>query len=101
MVAGFYRGWLDTILMRFNDLVLSFPFLDLTFAKVSILRQTASSPGSFGLSATYNATDNGSFIAAGDINGDGYTDVIVNNPAAQMLQQTTAPGTFGAPTKLQ
>ena len=37
MVAGFYRGWLDTVLMRFNDLVLSFPFLILAVGLAAIL----------------------------------------------------------------
>ncbi|HTW04466.1 MAG TPA: ABC transporter permease [Streptosporangiaceae bacterium] len=37
MVAGFYRGWVDTVLMRFNDLVLSFPFLILAVGLAAIL----------------------------------------------------------------
>jgi VCBS repeat protein/FG-GAP repeat protein len=80
--------------------VLSFAFQDFGFSQVSILRQTSSSPGSFSLSASYNATDDASFMAAGDINGDGYTDLVVNNPASVMLQQTATPGTFAAPSAL-
>ncbi len=83
--------------------VLSFDFLDIDAdgqSLVSILRQTASSPGSFSLTATYNATLGGSFMAAGDINADGYTDLVVDDPAAVMLQQTATPGTFAAPKGL-
>jgi len=83
--------------------VLSFDFLDIDGdgqSQVSILRQTASSPGSFSVTATYNTTLGGSFMAAGDINGDGYTDLVVDNPPAVMLQQTATPGTFAAATGL-
>ena len=83
--------------------VLSFDFLDIDGdgqSQVSILRQTAGSPGSFSVTATYNTTLGGSFMAAGDINGNGYTDLIVDNPPAVMLQQTAAPGTFAAPKGL-
>jgi peptide/nickel transport system permease protein len=27
LVSGFYRGWIDTVVMRLNDVVLAFPFL--------------------------------------------------------------------------
>jgi hypothetical protein len=82
--------------------VLSFPFNSFnTPSQVSVLLQTSASPGTFGLAATYRATPLASFIGAGDINGDGYTDLVVNNPASVMLQQTAPPGTFGAPQALQ
>lgn len=81
--------------------VLSYPFDSFnTPSQVSVLRQTSASPGVFTLSASYAATPVASFMAAGDINGDGYTDVVVNNPPSVMLQQTAAPGTFGAPQGL-
>ncbi len=75
--------------------VLSFPFIGFnTPSQVSILRQSAGSPGSFSLTVTYNGPLSSSFIAAGDINGDGYTDLVLNNPASVMLQQPAMPGTF-------
>jgi hypothetical protein len=82
--------------------VLSFPFEAFnTPSQVSVLLQTSASPGTFTLAASYTATRTASFMGTGDINRDGYTDLVVNNPASVMLQQTTAPGTFGAPTALQ
>ncbi|MGH3628689.1 MAG: ABC transporter permease [Sciscionella sp.] len=37
LAAGYYRGWLDSIIMRANDVVLSFPFLILAVALAAIL----------------------------------------------------------------
>jgi hypothetical protein len=80
---------------------LSFPFEGFnTPSQVSVLLQSASSPGSFSLAHTYNATRSSSFLAAGDINGDGYTDLVVNNPPSVMSQQSAVPGTFAAPSGL-
>jgi FG-GAP-like repeat/FG-GAP repeat len=79
--------------------VLSFSFRAFNVpSQVSILRQSAASPGSFNLTATYQATVSTSFIAAGDMNGDGYTDLVINNPISILLQQTAMPGTFGPPS---
>jgi len=37
LAAGFYRGWLDSVLMRVNDTVLSFPFLVFAVGMAAIL----------------------------------------------------------------
>ena len=37
MIAGFYRGWVDPILSRITDVVLSFPFLILAVGLAAIL----------------------------------------------------------------
>jgi len=37
-IAGFFGGWLDNVLMRFADIVLSFPFLPLVLTIVAFLR---------------------------------------------------------------
>lgn len=37
MLAGYYRGWLDTVIVRANDVVLSFPFLILAVGLAAIM----------------------------------------------------------------
>lgn len=37
MLAGYYQGWLDTVIARANDVVLSFPFLILAVGLAAIL----------------------------------------------------------------
>lgn len=37
LLSGYYRGWTDTIIMRITDIVLSFPYILLVIAIVSIL----------------------------------------------------------------
>jgi ABC-type dipeptide/oligopeptide/nickel transport system permease subunit len=39
LVSGYFRGWIDTVLMRATDVVLSFPFLLLCIALVGIREQ--------------------------------------------------------------
>jgi hypothetical protein len=81
--------------------VLSFAFQGFQApSQVSILPQSATSPGSFSLAASYSAAGPSSFMAAGDVNGDGYTDLVINNPPSVLQQVTTAPGTFAAPRAL-
>ena len=37
MVAGYYRGWLDPVIMRITDVLLAFPFLILAVGLAAIL----------------------------------------------------------------
>ena len=37
MLAGFYRGWLDVVIMRFTDILLSFPVILLAIALLAFL----------------------------------------------------------------
>ncbi|HLI38964.1 MAG TPA: ABC transporter permease [Streptosporangiaceae bacterium] len=37
MISGFYRSWIDTVFMRLNDVVLSFPFLILAVGLAAML----------------------------------------------------------------
>jgi len=67
---------------------------------VSVVLQSATSPGSFSVTATYSTKNASSFMAAGDINGDGFVDLVVNNPVSELLQQPTAPGTFAPQSML-
>jgi len=49
VIAGFYRGWLDTVISRFMDLILSFPYLLFAIALLSIFNYV---PSFAGLSGT-------------------------------------------------
>jgi len=69
-------------------------------SQVSVLLQSSTSLGSFSRTATYATTEDADFLAAGDLNGDGYTDLAVNNPISRMAQQPALPGTFAAPLGL-
>ena len=69
-------------------------------SQISILLQSSSSAGSFSLSGTYRANADSDFFAVGDINGDGFNDLVTNNPPSVMLQQSASPGTFGAPAAM-
>lgn len=37
MIAGYYRGWVDTVIARLNDVLLAFPFLILAVGLAAIL----------------------------------------------------------------
>lgn len=75
---------------------------------VTVLLNTASSPGTFGTASNYQVVD-ANQIAIADVNGDGLLDIVtatgathplVNNVYTNLpgvlLQSAAAPGTFGA-----
>jgi hypothetical protein len=71
-----------------------------TPSRISVLLQSPTLRGRFGTPTTYDGPANGSFIATGDVNGDGRTDIVVNDGPSVMLQNATAAGVFGAPRPL-
>ncbi|WP_257314060.1 FG-GAP repeat domain-containing protein [Geothrix fuzhouensis] len=71
-----------------------------TPSKVTVLLQTAAHRGAFSVAAVLDGTMNANFIALGDLDGDGRTDLILNEGPSVMLQ-TAVPGTFGPPRSLR
>jgi hypothetical protein len=66
-----------------------------TPSKVSVLLQSSAIRGQFAMAATYDGATS-SFVAIGDINGDGLNDIVVDDGPAVLLQRAGAPGTFAA-----
>jgi hypothetical protein len=71
-----------------------------TPSKVTVLLQTAAHRGAFAVAAVLDGTLNADFIALGDLDGDGRTDLILNE-GPNVMFQTTVPGTFGPPRPLR
>lgn len=77
--------------------VVSMVYQDLTTpSRVSILLQSAASRGQFTVAGVYTGPDPGSFIAIGDMNGDGRNDLVLETGPSVLLQSASAPGTFAA-----
>jgi len=68
-------------------------------SKVSVLLQSPSQRGAFVTAAVLNGTQNAAFLAVGDVDGDGRTDLILNEGPSVMLQ--TAPGILSPPRALR
>jgi hypothetical protein len=82
--------------------VVSMVYQDLyTPSRVSVLLQSAASRGQFSAPVVYTGPDPGSFIAIGDINGDGRNDLVVETGPSVLMQSASAPGTFEAVRSLR
>ena len=71
-----------------------------TPSRMSVLLQSATQRGRFGIPAVYEGPSNGSFIATGDVNGDGRIDIVVNDGPSVLFQSASATGVFGSPRPL-
>lgn len=65
-------------------------------SRVSVLLQSAVSRGQFTVAGVYTGPEPGSFIAIGDMNGDGRNDLVVETDPSVLMQSASAPGTFEA-----
>jgi hypothetical protein len=65
-------------------------------SRISVLLQSATSRGQFSVAGVYAGPDPGSFIAIGDMNGDGRSDLVLETGPSVLLQSASAPGIFEA-----
>ena len=65
-------------------------------SRISVLLQSRASPGLFTVAGVYAGTEPGSFIAIGDMNGDGRNDLVLENGPSALMQSASAPGAFEA-----
>jgi hypothetical protein len=71
-----------------------------TPSKVTILLQSAGAQrGAFAVGGVMDGTQNANFIALGDVDGDGRTDLVLNEGPSVMAQ--LAPGVFSPPRTLR
>ena len=65
-------------------------------SRISVLLQSSASRGLFTVAGDYAGTVPGSFIAIGDMNGDGRNDLVLENGPSVLVQSASAPGAFEA-----
>lgn len=65
-------------------------------SRISVLLQSSASRGQFTVAGVYAGTVPGSFIAIGDMNGDGRNDLVVETDPSVLMQVAASPGTFEA-----
>lgn len=65
-------------------------------SRISVLLQSSASRGQFAVAGVYAGTVPGSFIAIGDMNGDGHNDLVLENGPSVLMQIAAAPGAFEA-----
>ncbi len=61
--------------------------------RITVLLQTPASPGSYAVSQVWEGPYSASFIAAGELTGDGRVDLVVDGPVVYP-QSATTPGVF-------
>jgi len=71
-----------------------------TPSRVSVLLQSAVQRGAFVPGGTYDGTYASNFLALADLDGDGRTDILLNEGPSVMLQ-TATPGVFAPPRALR
>ena len=77
--------------------VVSMVYQDVTApSRISVLLQSAASRGQFSVAGVYAGTVPGSFIAIGDMNGDGRNDLVLEIGPSVLTQIPSAPGIFEA-----
>ena len=63
-------------------------------SRISVLLQSSVNRGQFTVAGVYIGTLPGTFIAIGDVSGDGRNDLVLENGPSVLVQSATAPGTF-------
>lgn len=71
-----------------------------TPSRVTVLLQSPVQRGAFLAGGTYNGTLSSNFLALADLDGDGRTDILLNEGPSVMVQ-TTTPGVFAPPRSLR